>query len=701
MGCLIALLAIALTLDGPKIDFDTEIVPILTRSGCNSGACHGAAAGRGGLQLSLLGGDATSDYAAIVQQYEGRRVHWNQPANSLIIRKPTMELDHEGGDALQTDGAEILRKWITQGAQRRKLRNLVSLDAEPKDVFLESVGMETSLKVLAHFDDGTQTDVTRWTVFTPSDAFATSIDLSRSVVTVHRRGQHTIIARYLDRVIPLRLSVPMTDDVIDLAAVPSSGFIDDHIHTTLQRLRLPVSPNADDSTWIRRLHLDLVGRLPSRQVVEDFLSDNSVEKREALVDRLLQSDAFVDYWTYRFSNLLRVFPQPNDKEGARTYHLWIRQQLQDNTAIDVMARKLLLAIGDSHQDGAVNFSRAASDARAHAEFVSQVFMGTRLACANCHNHPLDRWTQDDYHGLAAVFAKIERGQVVKIATRGDVTNVRTGEPAIPRIPGVRNMSDDVDTREAFTQWLVSDDNPYFAKAFVNRLWRGMFGRGLIEPADDIRDTNPATHPELLNRLAQDFVQNKYNLRHTLRLIALSNTYGRSSESNAKNRADDRFLSHALKRPLEPEVFVDAVYDVTGVADSYGNESYGTRAIQLFDPTIPSESLDLLGRCSRRASCEGISASSALPTKLHQLNGDLINRKVSATEGNLHRSIQANLTDLLIIEDFYWRALSRKPSGAERNHWLQQLNALGYDERLRVLEDLLWSLLNCSEFASNH
>ena len=426
MGCLIALLAIALTLDGPKIDFDTEIVPILTRSGCNSGACHGAAAGRGGLQLSLLGGDATSDYAAIVQQYEGRRVHWNQPANSLIIRKPTMELDHEGGDALQTDGAEILRKWITQGAQRRKLRNLVSLDAEPKDVFLESVGMETSLKVLAHFDDGTQTDVTRWTVFTPSDAFATSIDLSRSVVTVHRRGQHTIIARYLDRVIPLRLSVPMTDDVIDLAAVPSSGFIDDHIHTTLQRLRLPVSPNADDSTWIRRLHLDLVGRLPSRQVVEDFLSDNSVEKREALVDRLLQSDAFVDYWTYRFSNLLRVFPQPNDKEGARTYHLWIRQQLQDNTAIDVMARKLLLAIGDSHQDGAVNFSRAASDARAHAEFVSQVFMGTRLACANCHNHPLDRWTQDDYHGLAAVFAKIERGQVVKIATRGDVTNVRTG-----------------------------------------------------------------------------------------------------------------------------------------------------------------------------------------------------------------------------------------------------------------------------------
>jgi hypothetical protein len=701
MGVFAALLAIALALDGPEIDFDTEIIPILTRSGCNSGACHGAAAGRGGFQLSLLGGDAAADYAAIVLQYEGRRIHPSQPEKSLVLRKPTMELDHEGGDALDAEGAKIVANWIRRGAKRSQLRQLISIDAEPRDVLLPSINAESALKVVAHFDDGTKGDVSRWTVFTPSDPFATSVDLSRSVATVHRRGQHTIIARYLDRVIPLRISVPMTDEAIDLSSEPSSNFIDEHVNKTLQRLRLPVSAQADDSTWVRRLHLDLVGRLPSRQEAETFLSDSSTNKREVLIDRLLQSEAFVDYWTYRFSMLLRVFPQPNDKVGALTYHRWIQQQLRDDTPIDAMARTLLLAVGDTHQLGAANFSRASSDARSHAEFVSQVFMGTRLQCANCHNHPLDRWTQDDYHGLAAVFARIERGQIVRIAARGDVTNVRTGEPAIPRIPGTRYLGNDVDARQAFADWLVSSDNPYFAKAFVNRLWRGMFGRGLIEPADDIRDTNPATHPELLDRFAQDFVEHKYSLRHALRRIATSQTYGRSSLPNAKNRSDDRFYSHALQRPLEPEVYVDALVDVTVVLDKYGDEEHGTRAIHLVDPTIPSESLDLLGRCSRRGSCEGVAASGALPAKLHQLNGDLINRKVTSSEGVLDYWIQSNAKDAEIVEDFYWRALSRKPSNTERDYWMRQLSELNDGEKRQRFEDFLWSLLNCSEFASNH
>lgn len=701
MGVFAILFAIAFAWSEPEIDFDTEVIPILTRSGCNSGACHGAAAGRGGLQLSLLGGDAAADYAAIVQQYEGRRIHQSQPAKSLILRKPTMDLDHEGGDALDPEGAKILTHWIRQGAKRSQLRQLVSIDAEPRDVLLSSVGEESPLRVVAHFNDDTHRDVTRWTVITPSDAFATSIDLSRSVATVHRRGQHTIIARYLDRVIPLRISVPMTEDEIDLSAEPSANFIDEHINNTLQRLRLPVSPEADDSTWIRRVHLDIVGRLPSRVEAEGFVSDSSTDKRELLIDRLLQSEAFVDYWTYRFSMLLRVFPQPSDKVGSITYHRWIRQQLRDGTPIDAMARTLLLAEGDTHQIGAANFSRASSDARSHAEFVSQVFMGTRLQCANCHNHPLDRWTQEDYHGLAAIFARIERGQIIKIAARGDVTNVRTGEPAIPRIPGVRNLGNEVDSRRAFTDWLVSPDNPYFAKAFVNRLWRGMFGRGLIEPADDIRDTNPATHPELLDRFALDFVEHKYSLRHALRRIATSQAYGRTSVPNTRNQADDRFYSHALQRPLEPEVYVDALFDVTGVADNYGDEAHGTRAIQLFDPTIPSEPLDLLGRCSRRASCEGVTASSALPAKLHQLNGELINRKVTSSKGALEQWIQSKAKDADIFEDFYWRALSRKPTYVERDYWIRQLSELSDGTKRQGFEDFLWSLLHCSEFASNH
>jgi hypothetical protein len=369
--------------------------------------------------------------------------------------------------------------------------------------------------------------------------------------------------------------------------------------------------------------------------------------------------------------------------------------------MDEVARALLTAVGDSHVVGPANFARTVGDARGQAELVSQVFLGVRLQCANCHNHPLDRWTQDDYHGLAAVFARLERGRVVKVAPRGAVTNPRTGEPALPRIPGVRDLEAGADGRDGFTRWLTAPENPYFARAIVNRLWRALFGRGLVEPADDLRDTNPATHPELLDRLAADFVRHGHDLRHTLRLIALSKTYGRSGATNAVNRADDRFYSHAYRRPLEPEVLADALADVTGVSDRYGNEPAGTRAVALIDPRTPAPSLDILGRCSRQASCEGATEGGGLPAKLHELNGELINRKLAAPDGRLHRLIAAGEPDDAIVADFYLRALGRPPTGAERDYWRQRLAEAGKAERTALLEDAVWSLLNCSAFSTNH
>lgn len=689
--------------DARSIDFDTQIMPVLTRSGCNVGSCHGAAAGRGGFNLSLLGGDAAADFAAITRQFEGRRVNLVHPDKSLILRKPTLELDHEGGDALHAEGAALLRAWIAAGAQRQQLRTLKSLELKPANLLVKKIGAQVVLSAVAHFDNETSEDVSRWTVFASTDTAAVSIDDTTHTATILRRGQHTIIARYLDRVVPMRISLPLSDQSVDHADEPIQNFIDQHVLSTLTDLGLTCAPLSDDATYLRRVHLDLIGRLPQRDAVVEFLEDSSESftKRQRYVDRLLESDAFVEYWTYRFANLLRILPQPNDSLGARVYHAWISQQLQQRTPMDQVARLLLTAVGDTHQIGPANFARSSSDARSQAELVSQVFMGTRLQCANCHNHPLDRWTQDDYHGLAAVFARLERGQVVQLANRGAVTNVRTGEPAIPRIPGVKYLPVDEDGRQPLADWLTSADNPYFAKSLVNRLWRGALGRGLVEPADDLRDTNPATHPELLDQLAQDFIDHGYDLRHTLRLIVTSATYARSGMTDNTNLDDDRFYSHAMKRPLEPEVLADALYDATGVSDSYGDLPPGTRAVQLVNVLTPSEALDALGRCSRKESCEGVTVSGALPTKLHQLNGELVNRKVSSKASYLHRLLSQNASDAQIIEEIYLRSLSRYPNQAELEYWLKQIVAAGVEQRSNRLEDLQWGILNCSEFVLNH
>ncbi len=685
------------------IDFDTEIIPIFTRAGCNAGSCHGAAVGRGGFRMSLLGGDPSLDYESIVHELESRRVNLARPADSLVLIKPTGGLTHQGGTVLEEDGPGVKRlaDWIKEGVPRLQARKLTQLDISPSRAVVEKTGATAPLRAVAHYDDGLTEDVTSWTVFTAGDPAAVEIDPKTALATIRRRGQHVVIARFLSKVVPLQLILPLSDTPVDLAKSPRRNFIDDEVLKTLEVLRLPVAPPADDATFLRRVRLDLTGALPNRDEVEAFLADRAPDKRAQLVDRLLESEAYVDYWSLRLATLLRIQSQPNEKTGAHTYHDWVREQVCNGTPMDEVARALVTSVGDSHVVGPANFSRTNLDARGHAELVSTVFMGVRMQCANCHNHPLDRWTQDDYHGLAAVFARLERGRVVKVLPRGAVSNPRTGEPAVPRIPGLRYLDADGDGREAFAKWLTEADNPYFARALVNRLWRAMFGRGLVEPADDMRDTNPATHPELLDRLAADLIKHGYDVRHTLRLIALSETYGRSGATTAANEADDRFYSHAYRRPLEPEVLADAIADVTGVSDKYGSEPDGTRAVALADPRTPAPALDILGRCSRQVSCEANAMGGGLPAKLFQLNGDLVNRKVSAPEGRLHALMKADKGGDEIVADFYFRALGRPPSATEKQYWHKSLAAAVKTDKTELLEDIVWSVLNCSEFITNH
>ncbi|QDT12944.1 DUF1553 domain-containing protein [Planctomycetes bacterium K23_9] len=682
-----------------RVDFVNNIIPLLTKNGCNAGACHGAAIGRGEFKLSLYGSNPKADHIAMVRQLHGRRVNLAQPRESLVVRKPTEQTEHGGGQVfdLDSESAKRLTDWIVQGAPYQSVNRLTRVQIFPQKYIANAIGESIDLRAVAHFSAGSQLDVTKWTVFAAEDPLAVVVDVKTARATIQRPGRHVIVARYLSKVIPIEIIVPLTDVDVQSIAGTSNHFIDHEINATLQVLRLPPSRIADDDAFRRRVTLDLTGRLPATQGVGAKLN------RDELIDQLLQSDQFTQYWTYWLVKLLRVRPQLNDRVNARTYYRWLANKVAGDASYKQIATELITATGDSHQNGPANFYRTVGGPREQAEFFSELFLGSRLRCANCHNHPLDRWTQDDYHGLAAIFAKVEPGKIVRDKPAGEVIHPLTGLPAVQRIPGEHDLATNVvDGRDALAKWATDSQNPFFAKAVVNRLWSHMMGRGLVEPVDDFRDTNPATHPALLDQLANDFVSHQYSLRHTLSVIARSDAYARSSNTNEWNMADEQFYSHAIRRPMEPEVLADVISDTLGVPDQYGDQAKGTRAISLIDPKTPSRSLDVLGRCGREMSCETISTTGALPQKLHLFNGDFLNARIAAPNGRLRRWIDAGKTPWQIVDGFYQVALGRRPTAKEEMHWNSLLSQLTTTkERSAFLEDFVWGILVCEEFATNH
>ncbi len=706
MSAFLFLISVVFSVGGEAtVDFDNEVIPVLTKAGCNTGACHGAAVGRGGFKLSLYGGDPDVDFRSIVLDLEGRRVNLARADESLIAMKATESIEHGGGYRLEHGGAgaELLLKWVRQGTPRPQTKRLVQFVVSPQRHAADRLGSTLQLAATAKFSDGSAVDVTQWTVFAAEDSSAVVIDPVTAIATLQRRGRNIIVARYLDRVVPIEVIVPLSDKPVDLLDQPRHNFIDSHVLALLETLRLPVSPAADDASFLRRVTLDLTGRLPTVEKQSSSAQLHDPSRREALIDELLDSEEFNEYWTWQLAKLLRIRSQPEDTAGALTYHRWLQKQVAEAVPYDKFAREILMATGDTHQVGPANFYRTVGGARDQAEFASELFMGSRLRCANCHNHPLDRWTQDDYHGLAAIFAKVQRGRVITVNKRGEVAHPRTGEAAIPRIPGEKFLTASSDGKEAFAIWLTQPENPFFAKAIVNRLWKSMLGRGLVESPDDFRATNPATHPALLDELAADFVAHGYDLRHTLRRIATSATYGRSSAPHDGNGADDRYYSHAITKPLAPEVLADLISDVIGVPDQYGDQPSGTRAIGLFDTKISSEALDILGRCSRLESCESSSsATGGLPRTLHMFNGNLLNQRITDPRGRLAGLIAAERTPEQIVVAFYARALARLPTDQEREYWSRQMAASeSTPQRHDVLEDFVWSLLTCRETVTNH
>ena len=600
--------------------------------------------------------------------------------------------------------------WIQQGARYETLRHLERVEISPQKHVITNFEIPIQLQAKAYFSDSTTEDVTRWTVFSPEDTSAVEVDVSTALAKVLRRGRHIILARYLTEVVSIEFIAPLNEDPIQNKPATHTSLestdtnIDDEIHKLLSTLQLPMSPAADDATFLRRVTLDLTGRLPTPEVVTAFLADNRTNKREMLVNTLLGSDEFNEYWTLQLAKLLRIGAKERNAQGASVYHQWLSNQIRDGVGYDSIARSVLLASGDTHENGPANFYRTVDGPREQTEFMSELFMGVRLRCANCHNHPLDKWTQDDYHGLTAIFAKIEDDQVVKVKPSAEIMHPATRERAVPRIPGEKYLPTNVpDGRFELVEWLTKPDNPYFAKAMVNRLWKAMMGRGLVEPVDDFRATNLATHPELLTELADDFVAHGYDLRWTLRRIALSQSYARSADTLPKNVTDDRFYSHALQKPLEPEVLADAISDVLGIPDTYGNEPEGTRAVSLFNPNTESEALDILGRCGRETSCENAEVViDGLQTKLHLFNGDLLNARIGVQDSRLDKLISQDKSPKEIVTQFYISALNRYPTDIETTFWKQHIdfNNSAVSQRT-ILEDMVWSLLTCNEFVTNH
>jgi hypothetical protein len=683
-------------------DFRTRILPILTKAGCNAGKCHGAAVGQGGFKLSLLGFDPWEDYLRITHERSGRRLDLHRPAESLFLRKAADQLDHDGGRRLKpdADSYRAVTEWIRRGANfgSPELR-VVRMKVAPTEILLSHAGATAQLCVTAELSDGTQEDVSALALYSTNDEAVAEVN-ERGRVTVRDAGVTSIMVRYSGQVLAVRVVLPFSNQPVQAGDFVPRNFVDEAVLAELMRLRLPPSPLSDDAEFVRRIYLDLIGRLPSAGEVRAFLAEQaSTAKRSRLIAELIAREEFVDFWTLRFADWLMISGKHGGARATNRYHAWVREQIARNRPLDAMVRDLLLAKGNLAENGPANFYTLANDPRDQAEYVSSLFLGTAIGCARCHAHPADRWTQEDYYAFAAYFARVtQQDGDVRISARGDLFHPKTQKAVVPHPLGASSASQTElpDPRIPLADWLASGGNSMFSRNLVNRIWKHLLGRGLVEPVDDVRPTNPATNPALLEALASRFVKNGYDLRWLVREIAESRTYQLTSRTMPANRRDAQFFSHALVKPLSAQSFVDAVAQVTGIPDEFRGYPLGTRAVQLVGTQTPSHALDVLGRCSRERSCETGNAAGGggLAQALHLINGTTINEK-------LHRAAATLLEDQtasrgLLAEEIYLRALARLPTADESAQW-EPLLANGAD----AVEDLLWVLLNSREFCFNH
>jgi hypothetical protein len=693
-------------------DFAQDVVPVLTHAGCNAGACHGRADGQNGFHLSLFGYDPAGDYLAITRGAGGRRVSRIDPSQSLFVLKATGRVPHTGGQRLRPGSPELetITAWLQAGAPESRGSthgSITDVRLEPAGARLEEPG-PLQLRVVARYADGHERDVTRLATFKSLDESALSVN-ARGLAILHKRSEADLVVRYQSHVLSGRLATVVNPSLrFDFSRLKRRGFIDEELFKRLASLNVPPSPPASDAAFLRRVSLDLTGEQPLPEDVRRFLADTDPEKRTKLVDELMKKPEFVKFWLIKFGDLLQI-TQTRFGNGASYYHTWLRGQLEANAPWDASVRTLLTAIGNpmAQGGGPANYALDGPDAKTVSEQTAQRFLGLRLRCSQCHDHPFDVWTQDDYFGLAAFFAKVERGggmgrAEVKLNPKGEVVHLRTGNPATPRLLDGQavTVADGEDPRKALAEWIVAPDNPYFARATANWVWAQFFGKGLADPPDDLSRSNPPVHPELLDALARHFVEHKFDLRDLVRIVATSEAYGLSSATVEGNQGDARLFSHQIPRPLTAHQMADALAQTTDVPNRFPNRAAGTRAVEVFEPTTASTILDTFGRCPRTVGCASVSTPPlSLRQSLLLIGGDVIESKVSSLNGYLANLLELNPEADEVVENLYMRVLCRPPSAEELSRWSAEMKR---SESMREpAEDLFWALLNSREFAFNH
>lgn len=707
-----------------EVTFERDVMAVLSKAGCNAGTCHGNMNGKGGFSLSLLGQYPEDDYEQIVRAADGRRVDPISPEESLILLKATAQVAHEGGKRFGSDDPEfaLLADWVSRGlpgpdGEAPRVRRL---EVTPADEVIFAPQDRVSLRVTARFTDGTARDVTRLAVYEPSDPLVkVSVD---GVVSSESPRLVTVLVRYLDGQFPVRLAFRPAAESADWEDPPTQNFIDEQIFARLRQLQIRPAELADDHVFLRRLSLDLLGVLPTADEARRFVADPSSDKRERVIDEMLTRPEFAAMWALKWSDLVRNEEKTLDAKGVQRLHTWMRDAFAEDMPLDRFVRHLIAARGSTYDNPPANYWRAHREPFVRAETTAQVFLGVRLQCAKCHNHPFDRWSQDEYYEWSSLFAGIDYEivenerrdrldkhefvgeQIVQVKDEGDVQNPRTGRPASPRFLG-SDRAIDGDRLEQLAAWMTDRENRMFAESQANRIWYHLMGSGLVDPVDDLRPTNPPSHPELLTRLADELVQNDFSLKHLVRTIVLSRTYQLASrwpDDREPESYDQRLYARAVVRRLTAEQILDAQSHVLGLPAAFEGYPSGTRAGEIAGVERVRRKLGegdvflrQFGKPERLLACECERTDEpTLGQALSLVGGEGLNRRLRRDDNRIGRLLVDADDPAAAVDSLYWTALTRPPSSAELETALEWIAEIG-DART-FLEDLAWALLNAKE-----
>jgi hypothetical protein len=698
--------------------FRNEVVASLNVGGCNMGACHGTPSGKNGFKLSLRGYDPAADYLQLSRDQFGRRSDKHDPMASLFLLKGLGRVPHEGGARFGATSlpAEMIAAWLGEGMKddAPTLPAVQSIAVLPGSRVQLAPARWQQLAVVANFADKSVRDVTRLTNFSSSDPAVADVT-PNGLVEFKRPGEVAILCRYLEEMVSVRLMYLEPREGYKWPNVPEANLVDTHVFAKLKQMTILPSDLCTDYEFIRRAYLDCIGRLPTIAESKEFLANKADDKRAKLVDHLLVQPEFADFWTLKWADVLRSSRKSIQLKGSHAFHDWLRGRIAENVPVDVMVKELLTANGNTFNNPPANYYRIAKDPLGLAESTAQLFMGVRMQCAKCHNHPFERWTQDDYYGFAAWFARVKQkpepggkpntpnsAEVIYSVRDGEVTQPRSGKVMKPRYisVGEADVKPGQDRREALAEWLASPGNPFFAKSVTNRVWFHLMGKGIVDPVDDFRDSNPSSNDDLLDALAKDFAAKKFDLKHLVRTIMNSRTYQLSAVPNETNKDDTKYFSHAVTKLLTAEQLLDALCDVTAVPEKFAGLPAGTRAIQLVDGEVNHPFLKAFGQPARELACECERESDGnLGQALQLINGPTVNEKVRNAGNRLAGLLSAKKSETEILDEIYYAALARPAFDDERKVALAHI-AKGTDKR-KAWEDVLWAVINTREFLFRH